>query len=484
MRKCLGAMNFFILHGTFSLVVNLIYVFLVLAIIFVVVLDNRNPVKTMAWVLVLLFLPFIGIVLYIFFGRSTRKQRLISKKGYSRLSKRPMTEYLLQDTSNIIIYKHRVMSFFKRVNNALAFEGNSVSIFTDGPGMLYDMIREISKARSHVHLEFYIFENDPAGRLLRDILIDKARQGVKIKVLYDDVGCWKVAHEFFEQMLCEGIEVQSFMKVRFPLFTAKVNYRNHRKIVVIDGKTGYIGGMNIAQRYMKGVKWGIWRDTQVKLKGKAVYGLQTAFLTDWYVMDRTLFTSSEYFPKMNSCGSVIAQVVTSDPVGDWKDMMQGFMLTICSAQQYLYIQSPYLLPTEQVKTALQTAALSGVDVRIMLPRRGDSWLIHKGSMSYIEDMIKSGVKVYLYNKGFLHSKMMVCDDSLSSIGSTNMDFRSFENNFEANAFFYDIDTALAIKDIFLADQRDCMLLDQKLWERRSWKSKIIESLVRLFAPLL
>ena len=473
-----------IFNEIFAVAFNVLYFVIIIGTIFIVILDNRNPVKTMAWVLVLFFLPIVGLVFYFFFGRSTRKEKLISKKGFTRLIKRPMAEYQAQKAFKCPDEQHQLMRFFRKVNNALPFEGNATEVFTDGYSMLYSLMKEISKAKHHIHLQFYIFEDDPVGRLLRDALIDKAREGVKIRVLYDDVGCWKVDHAFFEQMLFEGIEVQSFLKVRFPRFTSKVNYRNHRKLAIIDGKVGFVGGMNIAERYIRGFDWGIWRDTHVRISGKAVYGLQTSFLTDWYLVDRTLFTSAEFFPKIEPQGDVVAQIVTSDPVGDWRDIMQGLTMAICSARRYFYIQTPYLLPTETINQALQTAALAGVDVRIMMPKRADAWLIHKGSLSYLEELMKAGVKIYLYKKGFLHSKLMVCDDELSTIGSTNMDFRSFEHNFEANAFFYHRETALALKEIFLTDQRDCMLLSKNLWDKRSWKSKVTESVVRLLSPLL
>lgn len=462
----------------------ILYFAVIITTVFVVILDNRNPVKTMAWILVLFFLPVAGLVFYLFFGRSTRREHLISRKGYARLTKRPMAEYQTQVSLHAPIEKQTLMNFFSHVNGALPFGGNRTTVYIDGASMLADLIKELYRAKHHIHVEFYIFEDDAVGRLVRDVLIDKAREGVKVRVLHDDVGCWKVSHAFYEQMLCEGIEVMSFLKVRFPQFTGKVNYRNHRKIVVIDGKVGFVGGMNLAERYVKGVPWGVWRDTHAKLEGKVVYGLQTAFLTDWYAMDRTLFTSAEYFPKTDVRGNVVAQIVTSDPVGEWRDIMQGLMMAICSARRYFYVQTPYFLPDEEVKTALQTAALAGVDVRIMLPKKADTWLIHKASLSYLAEMMKAGVKIYLYRKGFIHSKLMVSDDEFSTIGSTNMDFRSFEHNFEANAFFYDKDTASALKEIFLADQRDCMLLSLKVWDKRSWKSKVTESVVRLLSPLL
>ena len=463
---------------------RLVYLAVILFTIVIVLLDNRNPVKTMAWILVLVFLPVVGLAFYFFFGRNTRKERLISKKGFSRLSKRPMAEYQAQEALGDFTGRNQLIPFFHRVSNALPFEGNDVQVFTDGYSMYQELFRRIAKAKHHIHLEFYIFENDAVGRLLRDLLIDKAREGVSVRLLYDDVGCWDVNPMFYDEMLCEGIEVRSFLKVRFPQFTSKVNYRNHRKLAIIDGKVGFIGGMNIALRYLKGVPWGVWRDTHICLKGKAVYGIQTAFLTDWFAVDRTLLTSAQYFPKMNSVGTSVAQIVTSDPVGEWHDIMLGLVKAISCAQRYIYVETPYFLPTEQVMAAFQTAALSGVDVRLMIPKKADAFITHKGTMSYLDELMKSGVKVYFYRAGFLHSKLWVADDEWASVGSTNLDFRSFEHNFEANVFFYDEKTVCTLKEIFLEDMKKCMTLSQKIWDKRSFKNKIVESVVRLLAPLL
>lgn len=463
---------------------RLVYLAVILFTIVIVLLDNRNPVKTMAWILVLVFLPVVGLAFYFFFGRNTRKERLISKKGFSRLSKRPMAEYQAQEALGDFTGRNQLIPFFHKVSNALPFEGNDVQVFTDGYSMYQELFRRIAKAKHHIHLEFYIFENDAVGRLLRDLLIDKAREGVSVRLLYDDVGCWDVNPMFYDEMLCEGIEVRSFLKVRFPQFTSKVNYRNHRKLAIIDGKVGFIGGMNIALRYLKGVPWGVWRDTHICLKGKAVYGIQTAFLTDWFAVDRTLLTSAQYFPKMASVGTSVAQIVTSDPVGEWHDIMLGLVKAISCAQRYIYVETPYFLPTEQVMAAFQTAALSGVDVRLMIPKKADAFITHKGTMSYLDELMKSGVKVYFYRAGFLHSKLWVADDEWASVGSTNLDFRSFEHNFEANAFFYDEKTVCTLKEIFLEDMKKCMTLSQKIWDKRSFKNKIVESVVRLLAPLL
>lgn len=463
---------------------DIVYFGAVISTIVIIVLDNRNPVKTMAWILILLFLPIVGLVFYFFFGRNQRRERIIGRKSYNRLLKKPMAEYLSQEFSAPPEEYARLIRLFQHINQAFPFEGNRVTVYTEGYTKLQSLLRELRKASHHIHMEYYIFEDDAIGRMVRDVLIEKALEGVEVRVLYDDVGCWRVPSRFFEEMRNAGIEVRSFLKVRFPLFTSRVNYRNHRKIVVIDGKVGFVGGMNLAERYMRGFSWGIWRDTHILLEGKAVHGLQTSFLLDWYFVDRTLITASRYFPRIDNCGDALVQIVTSEPIGLWKEIMQGLTMAIAGAKKYFYMQTPYFLPTEQVLAAMQTAALSGVDIRLMLPERADNRLTHLGSCSYLEDILQAGVKVYFYKKGFLHSKLMVSDDMLSTVGSTNVDFRSFEHNFEVNAFIYDMDTALEMKEIFLQDQRSCSQVFLKNWVKRPWRQKAAESVVRLLAPLL
>ncbi len=471
-------------NEAFTAVVKVLYLGAIVGTILVVLLENRSPVRTLAWVLVLSFLPIVGLVLYFFFGRTNRRERLISKRGYIRLTKRPMEEFQAQKAFACPGEQHQLMRFFRRIGDALPFEGNRTEVFTDGEAMLLAVLREMGKAKHHIHVQSYIFEDDAVGRLVRDVLMDKVREGVKVRVLYDDVGCWKVPHAFFDEMCGAGIEVRSFLKVRFPLFTSKMNYRNHRKIIVIDGRIAFTGGMNLALRYVRGVPWGVWRDTHLMIEGRAVYGLQTAFLTDWYVVDRTLITASPYFPEMEVCGTSLVQIVTSEPVGESRDIMQGLLMAITGARRYFYIQTPYLLPTEPILLALKTAALGGVDVRIMLPERADSPITQLGSFSYLDDLMEAGVKIYFYRKGFLHSKLMVSDDTLSTVGSTNMDFRSLEHNFEVNAFLYDAASASQLKELFLKDQQDAVLLQRKEWAERPWYQKVAESIIRLLAPLL
>ena len=334
----------------------------------------------------------------------------------------------------------------------------------------------------------YIFADDALGTLISDALIDKAHEGVEIRVVYDDVGCWNVKHDFFEHMREEGIQVMSYLPVRFPSFTSKVNYRNHRKIVVIDGNVGFIGGMNIALRYVKGTGQMPWRDTMMKVTGGAVYALQRAFLVDWYFVDRTLLSDRKYYPSAlrdeqmaNNC---LAQVVTSGPVTPYPEIMQGFVRIILGARRYLYLETPYFLPNDSVLFALKTAALAGVDVRVLCPKYSDARFVEWASRSYLREVVEAGVQVSLYKPGFLHSKLMVCDDSISTCGSTNLDFRSFENNFEANIFFYDEGVALRMKKIYLDDEKQSILLTQVPGRmNRGFFKRLWESVTRMLSPL-
>lgn len=476
----------YILSITGRVIFDILYFGSIIGTIIIIVLDNRNPVHTIAWVLILLFLPIVGLVLYFFFGRNVRRERIISKKSYNKLLTQPMAEYMAQDFPDYLGSYTKLIDFFKHTEQAFPFKGNRIEIYNEGYSLLQSLIRELIKAKEHIHLEYYIIEDDPIGRIISDVLIERAKAGVEVRVIYDDVGCWRVSRHFFERLLDAGIEVRSFLKVRFPLFTSRVNYRNHRKIVVIDGKVGFIGGMNLALRYMKGIPGkGMWRDTHVLIEGKAVHGLQTTFLLDWFFVDQTLITSSKYFrPIGDDYGSSVIQIVNGNPIDNWREIMLGLTRAILNAKKYFYIQTPYFLPTDTILSALQTTALAGVDVRLMLPAKNDSWLSQLASSSYLKYVLEAGVKVFFYEKGFLHSKLMVSDDMFSTVGSTNVDFRSFEHNFESNAFIYDSNTAQLMRNIFIGDQHDCSQVFLKNWEKRKWYFKVLESVTRLLSPLL
>ncbi|MBQ6378724.1 MAG: cardiolipin synthase [Prevotella sp.] len=469
-------------------VIFLIYQVIAIVTVIHVIMDNRPPAKTMAWALVIWFIPVVGIVFYLFFGINTRKERHVSERSMNQLTKRSMLEFAEQQNLRLPDKHKPLIDLFINQNLSLPFKDNKVEIYTDGYQFFPALLSAIHEARNHVHIDMYIFAEDALGYLVADALIAKAREGVEVRVIYDDVGCWNVSHRFFERMREEGIEVVSFLPVRFPSFTSKVNYRNHRKIVVIDGSVGFIGGMNIALRYVKGTGTMPWRDTMIRVSGGGVYALQRAFLMDWYFVDRTLLSDRKYYPSALrdevSANNCLAQVVTSGPVTPYPEIMQGFVRVILGARRYLFLETPYFLPNDSVLFALKTAALAGVDVRVLCPRFSDARFVEWASRSYLREVYEAGVKVSLYKTGFLHSKLMVCDDAISTCGSTNLDFRSFENNFEANIFFYDEGMALRMKKVFLDDEKQSVLLKDVPGRMSSgFFVRLWESVTRMLSPL-
>jgi len=457
-----------------------------------VLMDNRQPAKTMAWVLVILLVPVVGIVFYIFFGINQRRNRVISQRQLDELTRRTMLSFVEQHDLHIPERQQQLVDLFVNQSMSLPFECSQLDIMTDGYAFFPELLADISRATHHIHISMYIFQDDALGNLVADALRTKARSGVTVRLIYDDVGCWKVSDRFFEAMRQDGIDVASFLPVRFPSFTSKVNYRNHRKLVIIDGRIGYVGGMNIATRYVKGLSGHNatatlpWRDTMVRLEGSIVYALQRAFLIDWYFVDRTLITDRAYYPRLTGGRlGIPTQLVTSGPTSAYPQIMQGYVRVIEAARRYLYIETPYFLPNEPVLFALKTAALSGVDVRIVCPLRSDARITEWASRSYLRELYQAGAKVYLYEMGFLHSKLLVSDDAVTTCGSANVDFRSFENNFESNLFVYDESVALRMKKVFLDDLSHSTPIDNVPDRLHpAFAARLWESLTRLFSPLL
>ena len=477
------------MHGL-NLIIFILYQLIVILTVVHVVMDNRQPAKTMAWILVIWFVPVVGIGFYLFFGVNTRKEKHISQRSLDQLTKRTMLEFVEQRDLHLPETYKPTIDLFVNEDLSLPFKDNAIRIFRNGYEFFPALLHEIAEAQDHIHINMYIFEDDALGMMLSDALIAKSREGAEVRVIYDDVGCWSVRHSFFERMREEGVEVVPFLPVRFPSFTSKVNYRNHRKLIVIDGRTGFIGGMNFALRYVKGTKTQPWCDMMVQITGSGVYSLQRSFLVDWYFVDRTLISSRKYYPPVDAgstflSGECILQTITSGPVTPYPEIMQGYVRIISSAQRYVYIQTPYFLPTEPVLFALKTAALGGVDVRVMVPLRNDARFVEWSSRSYLREVIDAGVKVSLYRDGFLHAKMLVCDDQICSCGSTNVDFRSFENNFEAKVFIYDEVTAAEMRDIYLEDEQKSIWFTDipKRIHPRFFK-RLGESFARMLSPLM
>ncbi len=474
----------------FNWIITTLYFLTLVGTTIAVLMDNRQPAKTMAWVLVLIFLPVIGLILFFFFGQNTHKERIISQQSLDELSVHSMLEFVEQKSLQLPERYIPLIKLFINQNFALPFKDYKAEILTSGYDYFQQLLVDILNARRHIHLCTYIFSSDALGNLVADALVAKAREGVEVRIVYDGVGCWRTSSKFFARMEEAGIQVYAFLPVHFPAFTSKINYRNHRKICVIDGRVGYVGGMNIADRYVKGTHRQAWRDTHLRVQGGLVYGLQRAFFVDWYFVSRELITDQKYYPSSVaepswSAPTAVAQVVTSSPVMEWPIIMQGYVRAMGEASRYIYIESPYFLPNETVLFAMISAARSGVDVRLMVPLHSDAKLVEWAGSGYLSQVAEAGVKVYFYKAGFNHSKLLIVDDELCSCGSTNVDFRSFENNCEANIFFYDSEMATRMKQVFLDDLAHCLPYEEVPHRfRRPFVQRLWESFTRMFAPML
>lgn len=465
-------------------IAEVVYLITAIGVIIVIISENRNPIKTITWIMVLIFLPIFGLIIYAFFGQDYTKRRTISKRMYSKIKTRPLAELYSSESDHYPLQHVKLINLLHNSNQAPLLYGSSVEIFVAGRDKFDAMFRDIDNAKQHIHIEYYVWDDDIVGNQLKDLLIRKSTEGVKVRVIVDAVGSWKVKNRFYEQMRSAGIEVEEFMKVKFPMFTYHVNYRNHRKIVVIDGKIGYIGGMNIADRYINGTSWGNWRDTHIRIEGKGVQGLQSVFLIDWFMVSKSLITARKYFPPLKNYGDNLSQIVTSGPYSQAREIMQGFMQAIFNATSCVYVQTPYFIPPDGLFEALISASIRGVDVRLMVSRKSDTVLVQLASRSYFKRLMLAGVKVYFYEPGFLHSKLTVIDDSLTMIGSANFDVRSFEQNLEVVAFVYNESTAKQAKDIFVEDQKNSTEIVLREWMKRPVWMRFKESFVRLFTPLL
>ena len=475
------------MRHVFTILIILLYLYTLISIISVLLLENRKPVKSISWVLVLLFLPVLGIWLYLLFGQDFRKKKIISEKSIRSLNVQPFAAFDIDklDSSLMQTNQLNVVKLLYKNCEADGFANNKIDIYTDGESTFEALFESIKSAKDHIHIQFFIFDDDRISNQLRELLIIKAQEGVRVRMIYDYWGSFNLSKKYFKSLSDAGVYVSPFLPFRWQISRSnKINYRNHRKVVVVDGKIGFTGGLNVADRYFYGNKLGKWRDTFIKIEGAAVHGLQLLFMVDWYFVDRKLINGKEYFPKPKKFDQNLVQIVSSGPDSDWPALMHGIASAFMSATKYIYIHSPYFMPTDEIATCIQIAALSGVDLRLMIPVRSDSLFSDASTASYLEKTLEAGVRVYRYKKGFLHSKAMVIDDFISIVGSTNLDERSFEQNFEANAFIYDNNTAIKLKELFLNDIENCEEVTLKIWSTRSRSQKLKESFARLFSPLM
>jgi cardiolipin synthase len=473
--------------------VTILYFLTVVFIAILIILENRNPVKTISWILILVLLPFAGIVFYLFFGQEYRKTKMYSRKGLRDLEKlRNLTLVQLGNLpkeqfriSDRLYTKKRLMNLFLSNSNAILTNNNEIQVLKDAKETFPEIFNSIEQARHHIHLEFYIVEDDSIGNYLRELLIMKALEGVEVRFIYDDVGSWELKRKFLRSMSDAGVKVDCFMRVRFPNLTSKVNYRNHRKILVVDGETAFVGGLNFADRYQNGVPGiGPWRDTHLKVSGGAATALQIIFMADWYFVSKEILRGENYFKPFEAGNGKLVQMVSSGPDSDWESIGQAYFAAIASSTEYVYISSPYLMPPSDIMTALKTSALGGIDVRIIVPGLSDAVSSKWGTNSYVEELLEAGVKVFFYQAGFIHSKVIVVDGIFSSVGTANLDFRSLETNFEVNAMIYDEETAEVLASQFLEDQEKSREVVLGEWIKRPRINKIKESFARILSPML
>ncbi|PIC99675.1 MULTISPECIES: cardiolipin synthase [unclassified Sporosarcina] len=474
---------------TSTLIIN---IFLAIALIF---LERRDPTSTWAWLLVLFFIPILGFIIYLLLGRQLRQKHLFRWEGRSKIGIEKLINYQLEAIENEtfeflktdteeyddMIYLHL------RNNHSVLTQDNDVQVYTDGRDKFDALLEDLEHARDHIHIQYYIFRLDGIGKQIEEILINKAKSGVKVRMLFDDIGSRGLHVKNFNELIESGGEVAAFFPALLPLINPRLNYRNHRKIVIIDGRIGYIGGFNVGDEYLGlSKKFGYWRDTHLRIEGSAVHPLQTRFILDWNQASpkTNLQYNERFFPAIPRKGDVGLQIVSSGPDSEWEDIKDGYLKMIFQAKDYIYIQTPYFIPDTSMLDALRIACLSGVDVRIMIPNKPDHMFVYWATYSNVGILLKAGARIYIYENGFIHAKQIVVDDQVSSVGTANIDVRSFRLNFEVNAFIYDRKKSHELAEIFEEDIQNSTELTLDAYLGRERLIKLKESISRLLSPIL
>lgn len=469
-----------------SIVFITIYVYMLISSISVILLENRNPVRSLSWILVLILLPYLGLILYLLIGQNYRKQKILTKIISKNTNLQTQTELQPDQIKHFVHEKRQqqLINLLHRNSDSPVYANNKIDILSDGETTFDSMFEAISNAKDHIHIEFFIFEDDRISNKLRELLIIKAQSGIRVRMIYDYLGSFDLSAYYLKSLRQAGAYVKPFLPLRLRLRRSKINFRNHRKLLIVDGKVGYTGGLNFADRYIFGNTLGKWRDTFVRFEGPVVHGLQAVFVTDWHFVEKKLITNQKYFPEAKTFSENLVQVVSSGPDSDWESIMQGIALAIISAQKYVYIHTPYFVPTDVIMNAITIAAMGGTDVQLMIPSRSDSRLSDACTFSYLGELLDAGVKVFQYSEGFLHSKAIVIDDNLSIIGSANLDERSFNQNFEVNTFIFEDATAILLKNLYLNDLKYSKEITHNAWSNRTRRQKLKESFARLFSPII
>lgn len=465
-----------------------------------VFVERKKPEKIISWVAIFVFLPVVGFVVYMLVGGGLsirtryriRKMKRYSKEylKFTTWSQKKYKQYF--KTKQQYDYASELIKYNEIATKSTFFPANRVDVFTSGPEKLEQLKKDLLSAKHSINIEYYIFANDQTGKQIMDILIQKAKSGVKVKLIYDSIGCLRTKKRFYNKLKKAGGMVAEFFPPLFHirLINFKINYRNHRKIVVIDGKVAYTGGINLRDDHMgKKKKLSPWRDTHIRICGSGAVALQNVFFNDWrYITkdksDAKTLVKQGYFPDpQKEDGNVAIQIVTSGPESDRQSIKDAMIKMISLAKKSIYIQSPYFIPDDSFLNALLIAKRSGVDVCIMIPKKPDKKFVYYATLSYMRDLIKQGIKVYRYN-GFIHSKTIVVDDLATTIGTCNTDNRSFALNFEINAIMYSQEFCQKNRKIFLQDTKNSTMLTMEYYKRKSFWNNIAEAFCRLFSPLM
>lgn len=471
----------------------------------VIFFERRNPSTTMTWLLLLILFPGFGLVMYFIFGENLRKRsnRKIQRTKKALLSSEAsrhaydlidmidqQKRWLDSDESDLVFNKEdkQAVRLLLNSGNTPITMGNHMTLFEEGISKFESLLKDIAGATRHINMEYYIIKDDRLGNRVREALIERAKAGVKIKIMYDPIGCYPLLfnhRSFFRSMRDEGIEIKAFMQDKV-LYYRNINYRNHRKIVIIDGRIGYLGGINIGDEYVhESPRFGFWRDTHLRFEGNIVLMLQMVFLQDWFHRTGESIFRKDYFHLFTEPqGDATVQIAESCSDSEHPTIYQSYFYNITHAQESVYIQSPYFIPDESLVTALKSALLSGVDVRIMFPSKPDHFIVHNASHSYIDDIVKLGAKIYFYKEGFIHSKVIMVDHEFASIGTANLDVRSFKINSEINALIYDDESLKQIYAMFERDMQNCDLADPEIYLKKSIGRRFVEGVCRLFSPIL
>lgn len=478
------------------IIAGIIYVIVLAAVLLRILFETNSSNKTLAYLLLCLFIPVGGIIFYLMFGINYWRKKRYSKKvqenftvlnhlktNIAKYDKVSINAGALPTEQNAELAKMLI----RDLGSPLTIS-NKVTLLVNGEQKFPELLKAIRQAKHHIHLEYYIYECDETGLSIIELLIEKAKQGVMVRFIYDDFGSPSIKSKLEQRMTNAGIEIYPFHKVRFYLLANRFNYRNHRKIVIIDGHTAFTGGINVSDKYVNKEIPGklYWRDTHIMIQGPAVYYLQYLFIADWNFCCGKKFIPDEFYfgDAGNTQSTCLVQIAAGGPDSPLPTVLYSILQAIYLAQEEILITTPYFIPGDSLLDALCVAAMSGLKVKLLVPGISDSRFVNAASKSYYNKLLDAGVEIYLYHKGFVHAKIMITDGKLSMIGTANMDHRSFDLNFEVNAVVYNVPFAQQMREVFFADLKDAEQIDKEKWLSRSWPQQLPEKIARLFSPVM